>query len=109
MQLSLEYSIYSTVLIGSKMKIERISWDQDTVDHIARHSLSPEAVEEVLFNHVDSPLIMRGREARYLAYGKTKGGRLLLVVWFARNRKTKIITARDLSKKEKQFYKKRKR
>ena len=91
------------------MKIERISWDEETVDHISKHSVSPEEVEEALFNEIDSPLIMRGKEGRYLAYGKTNGGRLLLVVWASRYRKTKIITARDMSKKEKQFYKRRKR
>lgn len=91
------------------MKIERISWDQETVDHISNHAVSPEEVEEVLFNDVDSPLIMRGKEGKYLAYGKTNGGRLLLVVWVAKYRKTKIITARDMTNKEKQFYKERKR
>lgn len=89
------------------MRIENISWDQDTVDHIARHSVTPEEVEEVLFNEIDLPLIMRGRENRYLVYGKTDGGRPLLVVWAFKNRKTKIITARDLNKKEKQFYNRR--
>ena len=91
------------------MKIGRISWDQETVDHISNHLVSPEEVEEVLFNDVDSPLIMRGKESKYLAYGKTNGGRFLLVVWAAKYRKTKIITARDMSKKEKQFYKRRKK
>lgn len=32
------------------MKIENISWDEETVLLIARHSVSPEEVEEVLFN-----------------------------------------------------------
>jgi hypothetical protein len=31
------------------------------------------------------------------------------VVWASKYRKTKIITARDMSKKEKQFYKRKKR
>lgn len=91
------------------MQVENISWDQDTVDHIARHSVSPEEVEEVLFNEIDSPLIMKGKQGKYLTYGKTDGGRLLLVVWVAIYRKTKIITARDLTKKEKQFYNRRRK
>jgi len=91
------------------MKIERISWDQETVDHISNHSVSPQEVEETLFNDIDPPLIMRGKEGKYLAYGKTVGGRFLLVVWAAKYKKTKIITVRDMSKEEKQFYKKRKR
>lgn len=91
------------------MQVENISWDQDTVDHIARHLVSPEEVEEALFNEIDSPLIMKGKQGKYLTYGKTDGGRLLLVVWAAKYRKTKIITARDLTKKEKQFYNRRRK
>lgn len=91
------------------MKIERISWDEETVDHISEHLVSPQEVEEALFNDTDLPFIMRGKEGKYFAYGKTVGGRFLLVVWAAKYRKTKIITARDMTKKEKQFYRKRKR
>ena len=90
------------------MKIEKISWDQETVDHISKHLVSPEEVEELLFNGVDIPLMMRGREGRYLAYGKTQGGRLLFIVWASKYKKTKIITARDMTEKEKRFYKRRK-
>jgi len=91
------------------VKIEIISWDEQTVDHISNHSVSPEEVEEVLFNDADTPLILRGKEGKYLAYGRTRGGRLLLVVWASRYRKTKIITARDMTKREKQFYRRAKR
>ena len=91
------------------MKIENISWDQETVYHIARHSVSPEEVEAVLFNTDNPPIIMRGKEGRYLAYGKTQEGRILLVVWVFHYKKTRVITARDLTTKEKQFYRRAKR
>jgi len=91
------------------VRIERISWDQETVYHITRHSVSPEEVEEVLFNADVPPLILRGREGRYLAYGTTQEGRFLLVVWFVQHKKTRIITARDLTTKEKQFYRRAKK
>jgi len=90
------------------LKIEKISWDQETVDHISNHMVSPEEVEEVLFNDVDTPLMMWGKEDKYLAYGKTHGGRLLLIVWASKYKKTKIITARDMTEKEKRFYRRRK-
>ncbi|MDP2970306.1 MAG: BrnT family toxin [Deltaproteobacteria bacterium] len=90
------------------MKIEKISWDQETVDHISNHLVSPEEVEEVLFNEDEAPIIMRGKEGKYLAYGKTHGGRLLLIVWASKYKKTKIITARDMTEKEKRFYRRRK-
>jgi hypothetical protein len=94
---------------GDWMKIQNISWDQETVDHIANHGVSPEEVEQVLFNDYDIPVIMRGKENKYLAYGKTDSGRFLFVVWVSKYRKTRIVTARDMTKKEKQFYRKRKK
>jgi uncharacterized DUF497 family protein len=90
------------------MKIENITWDDDTADHISRHAVSPEEVEEVLFNDSDLPRIMRGKENRYLAYGKTNAGRFLLVVLIIANRKTRIITARDMTDREKKFYRRKK-
>ena len=90
------------------MKIEKISWDQETVDHISSHLVSPEEVEEVLFNDVDTPLMMRGKEGKYLAYGKTHGGRLLFIVWASKYKKTKIITVRDMTGKGKRLYRRRK-
>jgi len=90
------------------MKIENITWDENTVNHIARHAVSPEEVEEVLFNDSDSPRIMRGKENRYLAYGKTNAGRFLLAVLIISNRKTRIITARDMTDREKKFYRRKK-
>jgi len=86
------------------LKIEKISWDQETVDHISNHLVSPEEVEEVLFNDEDIPLMMWGKEGKYLAYGKTHGGRLLFIVWASKYKKTKIVTARDMTEKEKRFY-----
>ena len=91
------------------MKIENITWDEDTANHIARHAVSPEEVEDVLFNDSDLPRIMRGKENRYLAYGKTSAGRFLLVVLIIANRKTRIITARDMTDREKKFYRRKKR
>jgi uncharacterized DUF497 family protein len=91
------------------MKIQNITWDQETVDHIARHAVSPEEVEQVLFNDEDVPIIMRGRENKYLTYGETDSGRFLFIVWVSKYRKTRIVTARNMTKKEKQFYRKRKR
>ena len=90
------------------MKIENITWDEETADHISLHAVSPEEVEEVLFNIYDLPRIMRGKENRYLAYGKTNAGRFLLVVLITASRKTRIITARDMTEREKKFYRRKK-
>ena len=91
------------------MRIQNISWDQETVDHIANHGVLPEEVEQVLFNDYDIPVIMRGKENKYLTYGETDSGRFLLVGWVSKYRKTRIVTARGMTEKEKQFYRKRKK
>ena len=91
------------------MKIQNISWDQQTVDHIANHVVSPEEVEQVLFNDYDIPVIMRGKENKYITYGATDSRRFLFVAWVSKYRKTRIVTARDMTRKEKQFYRKRKK
>jgi uncharacterized DUF497 family protein len=52
--------------------------------------------------------MMRGKEDKYLAYGKTHGGRLLFIVWASKYKKTKIITAREMTEKGKRFYRRRK-
>ena len=62
------------------MKIQNITWNQETVDHIANHGVSPEEVEQVLFNDEDVPIIMRGKENKYLTHGETENGRFLFVV-----------------------------
>jgi hypothetical protein len=91
------------------MKIEKIIWDEETVNHIARHAVTPEEVEEVLFSKDYRPVILKGKDGKYLAYGQTQNGRYLLVVWAIHYKRTGIITARDLTKKEKQFYRRTKR
>jgi hypothetical protein len=57
----------------------------------------------------DVPIIMRGRENKYLTYRETDSSRFLFIGWVSKHRKTRIVTARDMTQKEKQFYRKRKR
>ena len=57
--------------------ITGFAWDDENLEHIAGHGVSADEVEEAI---TGNPLVIRGREDRYLAYGKTADGRLLLVV-----------------------------
>ncbi len=43
-------------------------------------------------------------EIRFIAFGKTDENRRLLIVFTVRNRKIRIISARDMSKKERRIY-----
>ena len=63
------------------MRIHRLVWPEDRVDHIARHGIMPEEVEEVCFG---IPLVLKARSSGtnpvYYVLGQTKDGRYLFCV-----------------------------
>ncbi|MBI4653568.1 MAG: BrnT family toxin [Nitrospirae bacterium] len=88
------------------MKVSQILWDEETVFHIAKHGISPVEVEEVVFG--DNPLILKGREGKYIVLSKTLSGRYLtVVIAFKLKGRAKVITARDMDEKERKYYKRR--
>ena len=77
-------------------------WDDDNEAHIARHLVDPEEVEEALS---DDPVVLRGPDARYLAYGSTVDGRLLFCVFTRQpGGRIRVITAREMTTKERRRY-----
>lgn len=86
-------------------------WSQRTIDKVkAKHNITPEEVDEVIF---DSNFICHshGKEAkrREHVYGQTLAGKHILIV-LAKHRgragKHRVITAREMSEREKKYYKK---
>ena len=71
------------------------------------HRVSRAECEEVFFNQ---PVLVRddekhsGTELRWHLLGKTNQGRLLYVVFTIRGELIRIISARDMSKKERSVY-----
>ena len=55
-------------------------WDDENIEHIARHKVEIDEAEAVFDNR---PLILRTQEDEYLAIGQTDEGRYLAIV-FAR-------------------------
>ena len=87
------------------MRIISFEWDEANINHIARHNVMPEEVEEACFNN---PLILRGRLSRYYALGQTDSGRYLTVIIQYKFKGTaRVITARDMDKSERQRYMRR--
>lgn len=75
-------------------------WSAHSVAHIARHGITPEEVEDVLFS---PPLDARRgeREGTYLVFGRNQGGRRLLVFIAPRPRNSwYVVTARDVDRAE---------
>ena len=89
----------------------RLLWGPDRVEHIARHHLTPEAIEEAVFDDPDRRLFRGPRSERdqtrhiYYAYGRTEAGRYLLVVLLDLGRGQALpVTARDMTPRERQRY-----
>ena len=87
------------------MRIKELHWDDANIEHISRHGLSPVDVEDVCFGR---HICFRGRERRYVVYGKTEGGRLIMVVLERLfGQAFRPITAREMTEKEKHSYRRR--
>lgn len=53
-------------------------WDDEAVEHVNRHNVTPAEVEDVVYEA--RSLILRTRQDRYMVYGQTRSGRYLKVV-----------------------------
>lgn len=85
-------------------------WDQGNSEkNWVKHRVSPFECEQVFFNQ---PLLVREDEAhsvqesRYYALGVTDQGRHLFVVFTLRGTKLRVISARDMHRKERKVYSK---
>lgn len=91
------------------MQIRAVVWDEWNEEHIARHGVVPEEVEEVLAGLFAPPFIQRARQDSYRALGQTVDGRHLAVFFAVRaTRDVYPITARDMDTKERRAYQRRK-
>jgi uncharacterized DUF497 family protein len=87
------------------MQIRVVVWDAWNEEHIARHGVDPEEVEEMLVGLFAPPFIQRARQGTYRALGQTAAGRYL-AVFFALRAPGHVypITARDMDAKERRAY-----
>ena len=79
-------------------------WDKGNIDkNWIKHKVADRECEEVFFDEnkkiFKDKLHSRGEE-RFRIVGKTKKGRLLFVVFTMRRGKVRIISARDINKRE---------
>jgi len=71
------------------------------------HRVAPKEAEDVFFNE---PLLVRsdvrhsGREKRYYALGQTGSGRFLFVAFTIRGPLIRVISARDMNRRERDAY-----
>jgi len=84
-------------------------WDEGNVLKIwVKHRVTAAECEQIFFNRpliVVEDLVHSQVEERLYALGQTDAGRLLLVVFTFRRNLIRVISARDMSKKERKEYK----
>jgi len=87
------------------MHVDSFEWDENNIEHVARHHVTPDEVEEVFWlRHV----LRRSRDGLYLALGQAVSGRYLFVVFkpVTPLGRVRIITARDMEPPERRLFKK---
>jgi len=83
-------------------------WDEwNLTKNWVRHEVTASECEQIFFNH---PLVATqdekhsDQESRYFALGQTDTGRLLFVVFTIRKHMIRVISARDMNRKERKVY-----
>jgi uncharacterized protein len=90
------------------MKINEFIWPRDRIEHISRHGVTPEEFEEACFGHA---FVQRaksqGENPVYYVLSRTNAGRYLfcVVIQFP-DGKGYPITSRNMTEKEKRYYRK---
>jgi uncharacterized DUF497 family protein len=89
-------------------RVEGFDWDKGNIEkNWERHKVSFIECEEVFFNE---PLIVQVDEVhsttenRHYALGKTNDERYLFIVFTIRANKIRVISARDMSRRERRIY-----
>jgi hypothetical protein len=83
-------------------------WDEANVEkNWEHHHVTQEEAEDVFFSE---PLVVRGdirhsrREKRYYALGQTSRGRRLFVAFTIRRKLIRVISVREMNRREQEFY-----
>ena len=101
-------TVYIPGMQSGFSQLDGFEWDEGNRDkNRLKHKVSNGECEEVFFNQ---PLIIledhkhSKDEQRYAAYGITNDGRRLHIIFTVRETKYRVISARDMHRKERQFY-----
>lgn len=85
------------------MIIRKLVWDEWNIDHIARHNVEPEEVEQACMS---KNLFTKARSGLYRLIGQSDDGRYLTILLAPRLSDSFYpVTARDSDKKERRRFK----
>ena len=83
-----------------RIKHNELVWDDWNIQHIRKHNVTKSEVEETLSQQIEA---RSSYNFRLMVFGKTKKKRLLAIVIKKTNKGYYIFSARDASRKEKQY------
>lgn len=91
------------------LSIQKLYWKEELREKIwDKHGVSDDEVEEVIFD--TRPEVRKCSHGRYLLHGQSQSGRYLMIVLDDEGNGVFVpVTARDMTMKEKQSFKKRNR
>lgn len=82
-------------IVGDDLSFD---WDEANIQHIARHEVKPEELEQLFVNDpIDIDFEVVDGEDRWTSIGHSNALRFLLVVWTMRQDTIRIVTARAAS------------
>jgi len=87
--------------------IKGFEWDESNAEkNLLKHNVTTQEAEETFFT---DPIVFRVRKNLYYIYSVTESGRHLFGFFFLKpGRVVRVISIRDMEKKERRLYKERK-
>ena len=93
------------------MRIQSIPWPPDRIEHIARHNVTPDEVDEAAFDDLHAIVEALGKSESdrkkriYRLLGRTQEGRYMVFIFIYEGRGTVYpVTARDMTSEERRYY-----
>lgn len=84
------------------VRIKVLVWDEWNVEHIARHKVNPSEVEKAIKDKERK--VLQTYQGRLLILGRVERRLLTVILAPEDEGKYYVVTARDMSKKERKFY-----
>ena len=85
-------------------------WDEENIEHLKHHRISPEEPEQVILNRpVDLESFILNGEERAIQIGESDEGRILIVVSTMRDKKVRVVTSWPAKEKLRRYFETQKR
>jgi uncharacterized DUF497 family protein len=100
--LGLKYNVYTSTIWESRVRLKLFVWNAHNIEHVLRHAVHPDEVDEALEGEHRTVTTHSGR---YMLLGRSGAGRYLSVIYEPlREGRGLVITARDMSHSERRRY-----